>query len=54
MADRESILLVSGLPQLEILCPGEESNPSRMIRESEEGIKPKQNKNIVLVELNRP
>ena len=34
MADRESILLVSGLPQLEILCPGEESNPSGMIRDS--------------------
>ena len=34
MADRESILLVSGLPQLEILCPGEELNPSGMIRES--------------------
>ena len=29
-----SVLLVSGLPQMEILCPGKESNPSGMIRES--------------------
>ena len=34
MADREAILLVSGLPQLEILCPGEKSKPSGMIREA--------------------
>ena len=34
MADREFLLLVSGLQQLEILCPGEESNPSGMTRES--------------------
>ena len=34
MADSQSILLVSGLPQLKILCPGEESDPRGMIRES--------------------
>ena len=34
MADREFILLASGLPQLEMICPSEESNPSGMMRES--------------------
>ena len=47
MADRESMLLVSGLPQLEFYAPARNLG-------SEEGIKPKQNKNIAVVELNRP
>ena len=34
MADRESILFVSGLPQLKLLCPDEDSNQSGMAKES--------------------